>query len=174
MNTCGVCNLPVISSDGGLKSSLMIISEYPGDREMSAGKPFVGRAGDVLRDLLKGVGLSYHDFLVTNLWLHPKPQVGRSKDGKSILAAELEWHRKQMWDTIAAAPRTHLLLLGSDICRELLDANVTDVMGVPMKVAALPKVKIIAAPNPASLLYDDSRRGEVTLAIQKFARLVKG
>ncbi len=45
----------------------MIIGEAPGRREDELGRPFVGKAGELLDQLLKGIGLSREDVYITNV-----------------------------------------------------------------------------------------------------------
>ena len=45
----------------------MLIGEGPGKNEDEQGRPFVGRAGDLLDELLNEVGLSREDVFITNV-----------------------------------------------------------------------------------------------------------
>ena len=42
----------------GAKRSLMLVGEQPGDVEDRAGRPFVGPAGTLLREVLEEVGIA--------------------------------------------------------------------------------------------------------------------
>lgn len=56
---CGLCETRnnVVFSDGNPKAKLMIIGEGPGQREDETGKPFVGRAGQLLDKILASVNI---------------------------------------------------------------------------------------------------------------------
>jgi DNA polymerase len=58
---------------GAEKACLMIIGEAPGREEDQAGKPFVGRAGQLLDKMLAAIGLSEADAHITNVvyWRPP-------------------------------------------------------------------------------------------------------
>jgi len=59
---------------GNPESTLMIIGEAPGRDEDIAGKPFVGRSGQLLDKMLASIGLTEDDFYITNVvnWRPPK------------------------------------------------------------------------------------------------------
>ena len=56
----------------GRRRGLMLVGEQPGDVEDRAGRPFVGPAGTLLRELLAEVGISTGDTYVTNAVKHFK------------------------------------------------------------------------------------------------------
>jgi uracil-DNA glycosylase family 4 len=58
---------------GAEKARLMIIGEAPGREEDQAGKPFVGRAGQLLDKMLAAIGLGEADAHITNVvyWRPP-------------------------------------------------------------------------------------------------------
>ncbi len=63
VSTCTKCPLcqsrhTVVFSDGVPNNKLMLIGEAPGYNEDMQGKPFVGRAGQLLDKILESVGLS--------------------------------------------------------------------------------------------------------------------
>jgi DNA polymerase len=60
-------------SRGSLDARLMLIGEAPGKDEDAEGKPFVGRAGQLLDRMLSAIGLTEADFYITNLvfWRPP-------------------------------------------------------------------------------------------------------
>ena len=59
---------------GNPDSDLMVIGEAPGRDEDIAGKPFVGRSGQLLDKMLASIGLTEDDFYITNVvnWRPPK------------------------------------------------------------------------------------------------------
>lgn len=57
---------PVIG-EGNHSAEIMFVGEAPGENEAKTGKPFCGRAGKVLDDLLFSVGIARKDVYVTNI-----------------------------------------------------------------------------------------------------------
>ena len=76
----------------GVRGGLMLVGEQPGDVEDRAGKPFVGPAGRLLRELLAGAGIAEDEVYVTNAVKHFK---WRSKGTRRI-------HDKPSWSEVKA------------------------------------------------------------------------
>jgi uracil-DNA glycosylase len=57
---------PVIG-EGSHEAEIMFIGEAPGENEAKTGRPFCGRAGKVLDDLLASVGIDRKSVYVTNI-----------------------------------------------------------------------------------------------------------
>lgn len=72
INTCTRCPLSRgrtlgVPGEGSSTADIIIIGEGPGANEDREGKPFIGRAGNVLTGLLQGIGLSREDVFITNM-----------------------------------------------------------------------------------------------------------
>lgn len=59
-------NLPVIG-EGSHSAKIMFIGEAPGRNEAKTGRPFCGRAGQILDELLLSVGIKREEVYVTNI-----------------------------------------------------------------------------------------------------------
>jgi DNA polymerase len=69
---CTLCRLSeqrtnAVPGDGSSTASIMFIGEGPGEQEDRQGLPFVGRAGQLLNELLAGVPLARSDVYITNV-----------------------------------------------------------------------------------------------------------
>ena len=83
-NACKNCGLRegasnVVIYRGNRKASLMIIGEAPGATEDEKGKPFVGRSGMLLQNLLGSVGLTEEDYHICNIVKCRPPENRRPK-----------------------------------------------------------------------------------------------
>lgn len=56
-----------VAGDGCINSKIMFVGEAPGYQEDLKGKPFVGRAGKFLDELLASVGIRREDVYITNM-----------------------------------------------------------------------------------------------------------
>jgi uracil-DNA glycosylase family 4 len=77
--TCHKCRLwrtatKVVPGEGNPKAAVMFIGEAPGFNEDQMGRPFVGRAGQLLEKLLAKIGLSRKDVYITNVVKHRPPK----------------------------------------------------------------------------------------------------
>jgi uracil-DNA glycosylase len=80
-----------VFGEGG-RGGLMLVGEQPGDVEDQAGRPFVGPAGKLLRELLEEARIAEEDVYVTNAVKHFK---WRPKGKRRI-------HDKPNWSEIQA------------------------------------------------------------------------
>ena len=69
---CNMCALAqtrtnVVFGDGDRHSSLMFIGEGPGETEDEMGLPFVGKAGQLLTQILASVGIDRYYIYITNV-----------------------------------------------------------------------------------------------------------
>ncbi len=72
IKNCELCRLHedrknAVPGEGDRDPDMMFVGEAPGENEDIEGKPFVGRAGDLLEELLEEVGLSREDVFITNV-----------------------------------------------------------------------------------------------------------
>lgn len=56
-----------VPGEGGYKKQIMLVGEAPGKNEDVQGRPFVGRAGELLNELLDSIGLSRDHVFITNV-----------------------------------------------------------------------------------------------------------
>ena len=75
---------PVIG-EGNHQAKIMFIGEAPGLNEAQTGRPFCGRAGDVLTELLNSVGIERKEVYITNI-LKDRPPENRNPQKEEIKA----------------------------------------------------------------------------------------
>jgi uracil-DNA glycosylase len=75
----------VVFGAGDADADLMFVGEAPGAEEDRQGLPFVGRAGQLLNQLLAGIGLSREDVFITNV-LKSRPPRNRDPQPAEIEA----------------------------------------------------------------------------------------
>jgi len=86
VKSCHNCRLwrtatNAVPGEGDAKAGVVFIGEAPGFHEDRLARPFVGRAGQLLEQLLAKVGLSREDVYITNVVKHRPPNNrGPNKD----------------------------------------------------------------------------------------------
>ena len=70
--TCALCKLAghrtqVVFGVGNPAADLMFVGEGPGEQEDLKGEPFVGRAGQLLTQLIDGMGMTRADVYIANV-----------------------------------------------------------------------------------------------------------
>jgi DNA polymerase len=87
---CQACDLhktrtqPVFGT-GNRKANIMFIGEAPGAEEDRQGKPFVGRAGKLLTEMLRAIGLSRDEVYIANI-LKSRPPGNRDPQAAEVTA----------------------------------------------------------------------------------------
>lgn len=77
------CAKNMVFSDGNMNSKLMLIGEAPGQEEDETGKPFVGKSGRLLSDLLIELGLDRSKYYITNV-VYWRPPSNRTPTAEEI------------------------------------------------------------------------------------------
>ena len=142
---CRRCHLwrratQTVFGEGRKKARFMLVGEQPGDVEDKAGEPFVGPAGQLLRDALAEAGIPLGDVYLTNAVKHFK------------------WERRGKRRIHAKPDRTEVLA-----CRVWLEAEIGFVK--PRALVALGATAAAALLGPGvRVTRDRARRIESALA----------
>lgn len=126
---CTSCDLAerrnnVVFGEGNPRSPLVLVGEGPGDQEDKTGRPFVGRAGQLLDKALIEAGLSRDDVYICNTvkcraadWSTGKPQ-NRPPTEQETLACR-QWLIPQLG---MIAPKV-ILCVGAPSAKNLIKKN---------------------------------------------------
>ncbi|HXR30129.1 MAG TPA: uracil-DNA glycosylase [Solirubrobacterales bacterium] len=112
---------------GDADADLMFVGEAPGADEDRQGLPFVGRAGQLLNQMLEEIGLSREDVFIANV-LKSRPPGNRDPQ-----PAEIEACRPYLFDQIRLIEPKVICTLGN-FATKLLSGNptgITKVRGTP-------------------------------------------
>ncbi|WP_027256462.1 uracil-DNA glycosylase [Leisingera aquimarina] len=105
----------LVFSDGQTGARVMIIGEAPGRDEDLQGKPFVGRAGQLLDKMLEAIGLSRAESVyITNVLPWRPPQ------NRDPLPAEIAMLAPFLERHVALAEPDVLVLMGNISCQAVL------------------------------------------------------
>ena len=110
----------VVISRGNPQARLMIVGEAPGPQENVQGKPFVGRAGQLLDKILEAGGFNPEkDVFITNSVFRLPP----GEDGKAFRKPtdkEIEYYRPYVNEIIRLVDPLIMLLTGNVACQSIL------------------------------------------------------
>ena len=132
VSNCALCPLAetrtkTVFGAGNADAELMFVGEAPGAEEDRQGLPFVGRAGQLLSELLGEIGLSREDVFIANV-LKSRPPGNRDP-----MPNEIEACKPYLWKQIALIQPTVIASLGN-FATKLLSGNqtgITKVRGTP-------------------------------------------
>ncbi|QYJ15060.1 Type-4 uracil-DNA glycosylase [Rubrobacter xylanophilus DSM 9941] len=142
-----------VFGEGEPGARLAIIGEAPGRREVELSRPFVGRAGQLLDELLEEAGIDRSEVYVTNVvkvrptkesggrLKNRPPRAGEIREGLEVLEEELR----------VVGPRA-LVLLGSTPAKALIDRSFTMREGRGRMLDSRLGLPAIATYHPAYLL----------------------
>lgn len=110
----------IVISRGNPQAKLLIIGEAPGPEENIKGKPFVGRAGQLLDKILEAASFNPEtDVYITNSVFRLPP----GEDGKSFRKPtdkEIEYYRPYVLEIIRLVDPRIMLLTGNVACQSIL------------------------------------------------------
>ena len=112
---------------GNADADLMFVGEAPGAEEDRQGLPFVGRAGQLLNQMLEGIGLSREDVFIANV-LKSRPPGNRDPQ-----PLEIEACRPYLFEQVRLIEPKVVCTLGN-FATKLLSGNpagITRVRGTP-------------------------------------------
>jgi DNA polymerase len=112
---------------GNADADLMFVGEAPGAEEDRQGLPFVGRAGQLLNDLLVEIGLSREDVFICNV-LKSRPPNNRDP-----LPAEISACEPYLWEQVRLIQPRVVCTLGNFATKLLTGSptGITRVRGTP-------------------------------------------
>ncbi len=125
--TCVRCRLAegrtqVVTGDGNPHALLMIVGEGPGEEEDALGRPFVGRAGRLLDQMLADVGIDRAEVWVTNIVrCRPKELAGGVVRNRPPRADEIRACSLWMNAELSFVRPRLLLCLGATAAQTLYD-----------------------------------------------------
>jgi uracil-DNA glycosylase family 4 len=156
----------IVFGQGSDKSGLMFIGEAPGKEEDLQGLPFVGKAGELLTNLITKMGLKREDIYITNL-VKSRPPRNRNPEPDEIAACK-PFLLKEI-DIIKPAV---IITLGAVATKNLLEKN-DSITALRGKVYDFRGAKVIPTFHPAYLLrnpkakwltWDDAQKALKLLA----------
>ena len=141
----GHSRLHSVPGEGDPKAGLVVVGEAPGATEDETGRPFVGRAGKLLDDILKAIGFRREDVFICNV-LKCRPPENRDPEPLEVAACSPYLHRQLE----LIAPRV-ILAMGRPAAHALLGVNLSlgEMRGKLHRYRGIP---LIVTYHPAALL----------------------
>jgi uracil-DNA glycosylase family 4 len=139
----------MVPGEGDPDAEVMVVGEAPGRHEDEQGRPFVGRAGRLLDELLAEAGLRREEVFITNVF---KARPPNNRDPRPAeVAHHLEWLETQI---ALIRPRV-VVTLGRHALKHFSDARIADVHGSPLTVDGRTLFPLY---HPAAAMYNQSLR----------------
>jgi uracil-DNA glycosylase len=154
---------PVIG-EGSHEANLMFVGEAPGETEAKTGKPFCGRAGKMLDELLASIGMDRKTVYVTNL-IKDRPPGNRDPEPVEIdlygpfLDRQIEIMKPKV---IATLGRHSMKYIFEKYGLTSVLQTISKIHGKEFKgTAPYGEVTVVALYHPAVALYNGGMKGEL-------------
>jgi DNA polymerase len=134
-----------VFGSGSHSAKWMVIGEAPGASEDAQGKPFVGRAGQVLTEMLRAAGLDRDDVFITNI-LKCRPPGNR--DPRPVEVDACEGFLKQQVEMV----RPDIILAVGRIAAQKLLKTETPLGRLRGRVHRYGDIPVVVVYHPAYLL----------------------
>ena len=152
---CGLCEgrTQVVNTHGNRKARLMFVGEAPGADEDAQGKPFVGRAGQLLTKMIEAMGMKRDDVIIGNV------NRCRPPGNRQPTLEEAAICRPFLFREISAIKPEVIVVMGNTALRNLLEVRegITRVRG---RFQDFRGIKVMPTFHPAYLLRDPSKKRE--------------
>ncbi len=165
IEVCRRCDLhkgrvQVVPGAGSAEADVLFIGEGPGAREDEAGLPFVGRSGQLLDELLQGVGLDRDKVFITNV-VKCRPPENRAPHVDEVRACR-GYLKRQL-----AVIRPLLVVTLGRFAMELFVSNgrISEIHGQPRHKDGMVTLPLY---HPAAALY---RRSLQSVVREDFERI---
>ena len=140
----------MVPGEGDPNAEIMIVGEAPGKNEDEQGRPFVGRAGKLLDELLAEAGLERADVFITNV-VKARPPGNRDPRADEV-AHHMPWLEAQL-----ALIRPRLVVpLGRHALAHFSASKISEVHGTEVTERGRALFPLY---HPAAALYNQSLRG---------------
>ncbi len=169
ISNCQKCSLgksrdKFVFGSGNSNADVMIIGEAPGADEDKQGKPFVGRAGKLLTDILKAINFERDEVFIANI-LKCRPPSNRNP-----LPEEMNECTPYLYKQIEMIKPKVILCLGLVAAHYLIDdkLSLTKMRGNTYEIKG---VKTMVTYHPAALLRNPNWKRGCWNDVQQFKKL---
>lgn len=143
----------IVHSEGNLEADLVFVGEAPGANEDAEGRPFVGKAGQLLNKIIEAIGMKRGDVFIGNI------NRCRPPGNRQPTLPEAHTCRPFLLREITVVRPKIIVVLGNTATQNLLDTKVgiTKLRGEFQDYYG---VKVMPTFHPAYLLRDPSKKRE--------------
>lgn len=151
--------------DGPVPAEYMIVGEAPGYREDEISRPFSGRSGKLLDEVLEASGLNRKDAFVTNVVKCRPP------DNATPKKLHFNACRHYLDDEIEAVKPKFMLLLGNSALSTIKKSGIMKHRGEEYELGS---ARVFATVHPAAVLRNPKFDQLFRTDVATFGRMVRG
>jgi len=171
LGDCRRCKLhrtrkTLVFGEGNEKAILMLVGEGPGYEEDVQGRPFVGKAGQLLTKILQSIHLEREEVYIANI-IKCRPPQNRNPESDEISAC----HPFLLRQIQVIQPKI-ICALGTFAAQSLLQTG-EKISALRGKIFDLHGIRVIPTYHPAFLLRNPERKKEVWEDMKRIAAWLK-
>ena len=168
LGDCRRCKLAatrknLVFGEGDPNAKLMFVGEAPGADEDATGRPFVGRAGQLLTKMIEAIGMKREDVYIANV-IKSRPPENRNPERDELVAC-----RPFILRQIEVIHPRVIVTLGNPATQNLLDTKtgISRLRGEFQDYPNLAGVKVLPTFHPAYLLRSPDKKREAWEDLKK-------
>ena len=170
IRACRACPLQrsarqAVPGEGSAESGILFLGEAPGYNEDVQGRPFVGPAGQLLDQLLAGIGLDRSKVFITNVVRHRPPE-NRDPLPEEVAACHV-WFERHL---ALLTPRVVVTLGRHAMYKFFPGESISRVHGRARKKDG---ITIFPVFHPAAALHQPSLRSDLEKDFQALAKFLE-
>jgi uracil-DNA glycosylase len=170
IQACKACPLhrsakQAVPGEGSAESGILFLGEAPGYNEDVQGRPFVGAAGQLLDQLLAGIGLDRSKVFITNVVRHRPPE-NRDPLPEEVAACHV-WFERHL---AALKPKVVVTLGRHAMYKFFPGESISRVHGHARKKDG---ITIFPVFHPAAALHQPSLRSDLEKDFQALAKFLE-
>ena len=160
----------LVFGEGNIKAGLMFVGEAPGADEDASGRPFVGRAGQLLTKMIEAINYNREDVYIANI-LKSRPPDNRPPEPDEVAACKPFLLRQ-----IAVIRPKLIVTLGNPATQGLLDtkAGITKLRGLFHDYPRLEGIKVLPTYHPAYLLRSPDKKRDAWEDLKRVRAFMDG
>jgi DNA polymerase len=175
LGDCRRCKLAstrtnIVFGEGDPEAELMFVGEGPGADEDATGRPFVGRAGQLLTKMIEAIDLKRENVYIANV-VKSRPPGNRAPEADEVKACIPFLFRQ-----IAAIRPKLIVALGNPAMQALLDTKIgiTKMRGQLQDYPRVSGIKVLPTFHPAYLLRSPDKKREAWEDLKKVRAFLRG
>ncbi len=161
LGDCQRCKLAatrtnIVFGEGNPKAELMFVGEAPGADEDASGRPFIGRAGQLLTKMIEAINFKREDIYIANI-IKSRPPGNRNPERDEVAMCVPFLYRQ-----IATIKPRLIVTLGNPSTQGLLNTKegITTLRGHFHDYPRIEGIKIMPTFHPAYLLRSPDKKKE--------------
>jgi len=175
LGECKRCKLwstrkKIVFGEGSARADLMFVGEGPGADEDASGRPFVGRAGQLLTKMIEAIGMKREDVYIANV-VKSRPPENRAPEKDESDACIPFLYRQ-----IAAIRPKLIVALGNPAAQALLRTKtpISQIRGKFEDYPRIPQIKVLPTFHPAYLLRSPDKKREAWEDLKRVKKFLDG